>query len=163
MGLTIDNRSGYDTGDLRRFCAAGLRANGVRGDVHVTIVSSPIRSRGCAQVGGQRMVLAIAAPSYSSKGEFERRLSRLLDHEAAHLRGVEHEQMRKPLLYSEGDTSEWARGLVVRYRGRAPNQMAVLRKPSAKPKTKRRGMFARIVAVARARAKKHQGKRKKKR
>lgn len=130
MTLRLENRSGYDTEDLRRFVRRGLRACGVRGNVSVVIVSSPIRSRGCATVGGRRMVLAVASPARTTKKEFIRRLARLLEHEAAHLRGVEHKGMSRELLYSLGSTPSWARGVRIRYRGRAPDQLAVLRAPA---------------------------------
>ncbi len=127
MGLRLINRSGYDDEDLRRFVRRGLSACGVRGAVECTCVASPIRSRGCAEVGGKRMVLAIAAPSRTSKKEFLRRLARLFEHEAAHLRGLEHHKMDRDLLYSRGPTPDWARGTKLRYVGRAGDQMAALR------------------------------------
>jgi hypothetical protein len=73
------------------------------------------------------MVLAVAAPSHSTPKEFYRRLSRLIDHECAHLRGLEHKHMPEELLYSTGPRSEWSQGMTIQYRGRAPDQMAVLR------------------------------------
>lgn len=127
--LRLDNRSGYDTEGLRRFIRRGLVACRVRGDVHVTVVSSPIRSRGCATVGGREMVLAVASPSRTTHREFIRRLARLIEHEAAHLRGVEHGRMPRDLLYSLGSTPAWARGARIPYRGRAPDQMLALRDP----------------------------------
>lgn len=125
MRLRLENRSGYDTEDLRRFLLAGLRATVPKlRDVDAVVVSSPIRSRGCAEVGGRRIVIAIAPPSRFSL----RRLSRLLDHEAAHLTGKEHEDMARELLYSLGPIPDWAKrwyhaGGRLRYKGRAPAQV----------------------------------------
>jgi len=137
--MRFTNRSGYDTADLRSFIDEALRTYGVRSrDVEVIVVAAPKRSRGCAEVGrcfgdrcvgGRRMVIAIAPPSYDTSYEaFLRRLSNLLRHECAHLRGYEHEDMDYHLLYSYGPITPWARrwsrgGRRIRYRGRAPNQM----------------------------------------
>ncbi len=129
MSLRIDNQSGYDTADLRRFIRRGLAACGVRGAIHVTVTAAPGRSRGCATVGGRRMNLALASPSYS-RGSFDsflRRLGNLLQHEAAHLRGMEHHQMPPTLLMSHGPIPAWAKGAKIRYLGRAPDQMRHLR------------------------------------
>ncbi len=127
LDVRLENRSGYDTESLRRFVRRGLAAYGVRGIVHVTILASPIRSRGCATVGGRRMVLAMAAPSRTTSREFLRRLARLIEHEAAHLRGVEHKNMPRELLYSLGPTPAWAKGIKIPHRGRAPDQLKALR------------------------------------
>lgn len=138
--LTLENHSGYDTGDLRRLCLAAFRALGVRTPKRVIVVASPIRTRGCATVArdrpGSPIVIAIASPSRFSMAK----LARVLEHEIAHARGAEHEDMlrdqrwgrdrkeRERLHYSEGPLPRWARGLWVRYRGRAPDQMARLRR-----------------------------------
>lgn len=145
--LRLVNRSGYDTEDLRRYIRRGLRANRVRQDVLVIVVASPIRSRGCAEVGGGRMTLAIAAPGRTSTREFYRRFARLIDHECGHLNGYDHDQMRRlsrAFLYSEGPESRWSRGLRIRYRGRAPKQLALLGRRSSVVSTR---------STARARAK----------
>lgn len=111
---------------------AGLAAYGVRGLVReVVITASPIYSRGCADVGGRRRLsIAIAPPSRlrpdEPNSDGRRRLARLIEHEAAHLRGLDHDDMPHNLLYSLGPTPTWAQGLPLRYRGRAPNQMDVL-------------------------------------
>lgn len=73
------------------------------------------------------MVLAVASPSRTTPKEFIRRLARLIEHEAAHLRGVEHGRMPRELLYSLGPTPAWARGAKISYRSRAPDQMKALR------------------------------------
>lgn len=112
--LRLENRSRYATEDLRRFLLRGMRACRIR-HLDVIVVPSPIRSRGCADVGGRRMVIAIAAPSRLTM----RRLARLFEHEAAHIRGMEHEGMPRDLLYSLGDVPRWARNLKIRYRGSA--------------------------------------------
>ena len=121
--LALDNRSGYDTGDLRRFLVSGFRAMGAKGPKSVIVVSSPIRSRGCAEIGGPRqgraMVLSIAAPSHFSM----RRLTRLFEHEYTHQKGYEHDDMRREVMWSLGPVPSWARGLKIRYRGRAPAQI----------------------------------------
>lgn len=134
--------------DLRRFIACGLAATstwGKRGEpLRVVVSASPIRSRGCAEVGGSgpcsgdscpvgrngsRLILAIAAP-----WRFElRRFARLLEHEAAHVRGYEHEMMDHELLLSLGPIPDWAtrwfeRGGRLRYWGRAPDQLPFLRR-----------------------------------
>jgi hypothetical protein len=94
--------------------------------IEIVVVAAPQRSRGCAEVGGHRMVLAIAPPSYSDYASFMRRLSRLFEHEARHLQGIEHAQMSEALLYSLGPTCSWAKGLRIRYVRRAPRQIDVL-------------------------------------
>ena len=140
----LENRTGYDTNDLLRFFQTGLRATGTRSDrLRIVVVASPIRSRGCAEVGqrvcspcedddretcctynsGTKMVIALAAPWRYSL----RRLARLLEHEAAHIRGYSHEEMDHDVLLSLGNTPRWAEGTVLRYRGRAPSQLAFLR------------------------------------
>jgi hypothetical protein len=74
------------------------------------------------------MSIAIASPSHFSL----RRFVRLVIHEAAHLRGIVHGRMcqnGKPacnLLYSTGPLPEWAKGVRIRYHGRAPDQLATL-------------------------------------
>lgn len=120
----LENRSGYATDDLYRFVLLGLKATRtpMRG-LRVVFVASPIRSRGCATVAGRRMVIAIASPANYSL----RRLARLIEHEAAHLRGIEHGQMDRKMLYSLGPVPEWAKGMRIRYRGKAPPQLAFLR------------------------------------
>lgn len=151
----LENRTGYDSDDLRRFFAVGLAATrtwpgyGSRKwpDVdrtkppvlRIVVVSSPIRSRGCAEVGkricekdgtacarvnGSRMVIAMAAPWRFSL----RRLGRLFEHECAHIRGFEHEDMDKNVLLSLGPTPEWALGSTFRYYGTAPPQLPYLRR-----------------------------------
>ena len=145
----LENRTGYDTDDLLRFFQIGLRATGTRtttpsgGCLRIVVVASPIRSRGCAEVGqrvctpcedndretcctynsGTKMVIALAAPWRYSL----RRLARLLEHEAAHIRGYSHEEMDHDVLLSLGDTPRWAEGTILRYRGRAPAQLGFLR------------------------------------
>lgn len=129
--FALINRSGYDTEDLRRFVAKGLATVGIREPKRVLIVAAPQRSRGCAEIGclsgreGRTLVLAIAPPSHYSL----RRLSRLFVHEAAHLLGLEHEDMSRNLLYSLGPVPRWAQGTRIRYHGRAPNQFDGLGEP----------------------------------
>lgn len=72
---------------------------------------------------GKRMVIALAAPWRFSL----RRLARLFEHECAHIRGYEHEDMKKDLLLSLGATPKWAEGTQLRYYGSAPPQLPFLR------------------------------------
>lgn len=121
------NRTGYDTGDLKRFFAKGLRAMKVRTrgkPLFIFVVAAPARSRGCAEVKGHRMVIALASPSHLSM----RRLARLFMHETAHIQGLDHDDMPRDLLLSLGSIPSWARGFRLRYRGKAPNQMLFLRR-----------------------------------
>ena len=137
----LDNRTGYDTRDLQDFCKKGLVATKTRGrgELRIVFSASPIRSRGCAEVGtrvckgdkctrknGNRMVIAIAAPWRFSL----RRLARLFEHECAHIRGYEHEDMDKNLLFSLGPTPDWAKECTFRYYRSAPSQIPFLRTSS---------------------------------
>jgi len=122
--LNVQNRSGYDTEDLREFFSRGLSAMRVRTCRRIIVVAAPARSRGCADVGsvkvhGRVIVIAIAPPSRFSL----RRLARLFEHEVAHTLGHEHETMPHDLLWSLGAIPRWARGARIRYLGRAPNQL----------------------------------------
>lgn len=137
--FTLENHSGWDTKDLGRFFARGLRALGVRRHKLIVVVASPIRSRGCAEVGepltgtgstssynrrlrireGEAIVIAMAPPARFSV----RRLARLFEHEVTHTKGLEHEEMSERVLWSLGDVPPWAKGVPLRYRGRAPTQL----------------------------------------
>lgn len=121
--MLLENRSGYDTRDLRRFFHRAFRALGFSlrevERLEVLVTAAPARSRGCAVVGGRRISISIASPHRFSM----RRLCRLLMHEAAHLKGLDHPDMDEDLLYSLGPTPEWGRDVALRYRGRAPNQL----------------------------------------
>ncbi len=127
--FTLENHSGWDTKDLARFFARGLRALGVRQHKLIVVVASPIRSRGCAEVGekaynqrlreGEAVVIAMAPPARFSV----RRLARLFEHEVTHTKGFEHEEMSERVLWSLGDVPSWAKGTPLRYRGRAPSQL----------------------------------------
>lgn len=132
MGFRLKNLSGYDSSDLRKFFEAGFRAmrfpKKLTDTYEIFVMASPVRSRGCAEIGGTKMVISIAAPSNFTV----RRLARLFEHEAAHLAGKDHAQMgqlRESLLYSLGPTPKWAEKLHVRYRKRAPNQTRLLSSP----------------------------------
>lgn len=136
--MRLWNASGYDTRDLHRFFMDGLRAMEIPSSrirtLRVAVTSAPRRSRGCADVGGTRISIAIAPPSYSPYPEFIRRLARLWEHETAHAMGFDHDDMPERLLYSNGTTPRWARPWanrehVIRYRGRAVgDQIALLSK-----------------------------------
>jgi hypothetical protein len=134
LRLVLRNDTAWNDADLRRFVYAGLRANGVTGTIHVHVTPSPIYSRGCAEVGCVRtgvcrLRLALGRPSYhSTRALWIRRASRLLDHEARHLTGLDHDRMPERLLYSLGPPSSWARGLPMRWTGkrrRPPPPMVV--------------------------------------
>lgn len=125
--FTLDNRTGWNTRDLARFFARGLRALRARGKRHIIVVASPIRSRGCAEIGerfgdrlreGEAIVISIASPAKFSL----RRLARLFEHEVTHTLGYEHEQMPERILWSEGGIPSWAK-TPLRYEGRAPRQI----------------------------------------
>lgn len=126
--FTLDNRSGYDSADLRSFFAKGLKAMGVRNLKKIVVVASPIRTRGCAEVSpdrpGAMIVIAIAPPGKFTLAKF----SRIVEHEITHAKGFEHDRMPESVLWSEGDVPAWARGAVLRHRGRAPNQLGFLRR-----------------------------------
>lgn len=127
--FTLENHSGWDTKDLARLFARGLRALGVRQHKLIIVVASPIRSRGCAEIGekaynrrlreGEAIVIAMAPPARFSM----RRLARLFEHEVTHTKGLEHEEMSERVLWSLGDVPSWARNTPLRYRGRAPAQI----------------------------------------
>lgn len=129
--FTLENHSGWDTKDLARFFARGLRAFGVKEPKLIVVVASPIRSRGCAEIGqkaygnrlkvkeGENIVIAMAPPSRFCL----RRLARLFEHEVTHAKGFEHEEMEERVLWSLGDIPPWARNTPLRYRGRAPTQL----------------------------------------
>lgn len=122
-GFWLENLSGYDTGDLGVLFVRGLKATNTRiPDLRIIVKASPIRSRGCATVNGSRMIFAMASPVRFSL----RRLARLFEHEAAHLRGLEHEDMDRDLLFSLGPVPDWAEGAKIRYLGRAPPQLQYL-------------------------------------
>jgi hypothetical protein len=97
----------------------------------VTIVSSPIYSRGCANVGKStrrrdeesRIVIAIAQPARLAAPGGMRRLARVVEHELLHTQGLDHEDMSEKDLYSLGPLPEWAYGKRLRYEGRARNQL----------------------------------------
>ena len=140
--FTLTNRTGYDTRDLARFFARGLAATHTRArdgkPLRIVTVPSPIRSRGCAEVGkkpcsgpscdtsqnGSKMAIAVAGPHKASL----RRLAHLLVHECAHIRGYDHKDMDRDTLLSLGATPAWARGTKIRYYGSAPPQLPFLRK-----------------------------------
>ena len=129
MRLRVENWSGYDTEDLGRFFIRGLRATKTRvADLRITVVAAPQRSRGCAEIGGREMTIAMNAPWYCRRTDCERRLARMFMHECAHIQGFEHRDMPRDLLLSYGPRPAWAKGARIRYVGRAPNQMEILRK-----------------------------------
>jgi hypothetical protein len=140
--MKFTNLSGYDTRDLRDFFEEALdRFRVPTRQLELIATAAPKRSRGCAEVGkiecsrtrcrlvpGNRMVIAIGPPSYYHYEfpRFMRRLQHLTRHEGAHIIGYEHEDMDHRLLHSLGPVSPWALRHEIRYRGRAPNQLAAL-------------------------------------
>jgi hypothetical protein len=58
------------------------------------------------------MNIAIASPSRFCI----RRLARLYEHELAHIKGFDHEEMDQALLYSTEGVPAWAKGLRIRRR-----------------------------------------------
>lgn len=129
--LEIDNRSGYATSDLRDFFQTAMRNLGLHEKKSILVVSSPIRSRGCAEVGpmkrgrkeGEKVVIALASPSHFSL----KRLTNLTIHELGHTAGLEHEDMPYNMHWSIGPLPSWARRFDrpnwPRYTGRAPPQL----------------------------------------
>ena len=97
-----------------------------RGSRRIIVVTAPGRTRGCAEIGyqkrgrqGEAMVIAISAPSRFRM----KRFSRVFEHEIVHTLGSDHEDMPERVLWSLGDTPDWAQGLKLRYRRRAPSQI----------------------------------------
>jgi hypothetical protein len=86
------------------------RARGLR----IAVVTSPNRSRGCADVGGNRVVMQVAPPSKFSK----KKLARLFEHELLHTKGLEHSDMNHDQLWSGSSEPEWSKGSKLRYRKR---------------------------------------------
>ena len=121
------NNTGYNTEDLKRFCISGLRVLRARAPKRIAFVAAPRRSRGCAEVGKTKsasgeerdIVIAIAPPSRFTM----RRLARLFQHEVTHSFGYEHHEMQHDVLWSLGSIPDWAKGLTIRYQGRAPSQI----------------------------------------
>lgn len=117
----------------------------------MVFTSSPIRTRGCSFVGGEkRITIALAAPSYHGGNErlLVAKAAWILNHEAIHALGLDHEQMCPgrttcPLLESRGPMPRWAKGLRLRHVKRAPDQMTALRP------------FARSLQKSRSRRKAH--------
>jgi hypothetical protein len=91
--------------------------------LEVVVTPTPQRTRGCAVVGGKKMVLAVAPPSRFSKAK----LARIIKHELLHARGKEHEEMAEDELWSSGPEPAWAKGKQVRYRGRGESVQRRLR------------------------------------
>jgi hypothetical protein len=91
----------------------GVPAN-ASSPLEVMVTPTPQRTRGCAVVGGKKMVLAVAPPSRFSKAK----LARIIKHEMLHARGKEHEDMKEDELWSSGPEPEWSKDKQVRSRGR---------------------------------------------
>jgi hypothetical protein len=124
--FTLDNRTGWASRDLARLFARGLKAYGIFTHVDIIAWPSPIRSRGCAQIGrggrnGRAMVIAMASPSHFDL----RRLARLFEHEVSHTKGQQHEDMSHDVLWSLGPVPAWAK-VSLRWRG---SRASLSRKP----------------------------------
>lgn len=122
--VVLENRSGYDARDLAAFLQRGLGAAGVRRPKRAIVTASPIYTRGCAaispDVAGAGISIAIAAPNRFRLAK----LARIVEHEARHLLGEDHGDMPARHVYtSAASVPRWARGLSVRYVGRAPPQL----------------------------------------
>lgn len=125
--LLVRNLSGYETRSLAAVVQRGLGVAGVRRPKRLVITASPIYTRGCAAISPDRpwavLSLAIAAPSKFRMAK----LARIIEHEARHLLGEDHEGMPERHVYtSAGSVPSWARGMSVRYRGRAPGQLGAM-------------------------------------
>ncbi len=119
--FTLDNRSEWSSRDLARFFARGLKAYGIKTPRDIIVVPSPIRSRGCAEIGNGKpgtcrparpIVIAIASPSRFNL----RRLARLFLHELTHTCCYTHEDMPHDVLWSLGSVPKWAR-VNIRWQG----------------------------------------------
>lgn len=115
--FTLDNRSGWASRDLAKFFHRGLVAFKAKTPKHIIVTPSPIRSRGCAQIGqggkeAEAIVIAIASPSHFDL----RRLARLFEHEFAHTKGQYHEDMSHNVMWSLGPVPRWAK-VTIRWQG----------------------------------------------
>ena len=79
--------------------------------LELVVTTNPNRTRGCAEVGGTAIVIAVAPPSKFS----QRKLARIFEHELTHILGLDHHEMPEPVLWSRGGTPEWARDLPLRW------------------------------------------------
>jgi hypothetical protein len=122
MPLRVINRTHYDTGDLTRLFERGFRALKLDPSKVVEVRPTKGDSRGIAWVGRckakrcetKSMVLKLPPPANLTM----RRLSRLFEHEAMHLKGYSHEDMSEKVYWSSQDTvAPWARGVTLRWRG----------------------------------------------
>lgn len=105
-GVTVQNLSRYDTTDIGRFVKRGVAAYGDKAQqkrLLVVVRPAPGRTRGCARLGGDAMVLAVARPSKWST----RKAALILRHEVAHLRGADHHEMSEDVLWSRGPLPRW--------------------------------------------------------
>lgn len=104
-----------DTRDITRFVRAGVRAYGGPSDLHVLVRHHPERTRGCANLYGRSVVLALGPRAHVTPAK----VALILRHELAHIHGIDHDHMRPMLLYSEGPCPPWARRLPLRLKRRA--------------------------------------------
>ena len=121
--VTLENFSGYDSGDLLELFERGRVAENAPCQLEVQVTPTPNRTRGCATVGGKKVVVAVAPPSRFSKAK----LARIYRHELRHIAGQEHEDMTERDLWSSGPEPEWSRGVSIRYRQRGESVRGKLR------------------------------------
>lgn len=100
-----------------------VKASGIRKHLQVEVVPGPGRTRGCATVHGNKIVIQIAPPSKMSR----RKLAGILRHELLHIAGLEHDDMTEHDLWSKGGEPEWMRRMPLRYRRRGEKVEDTLR------------------------------------
>lgn len=123
LRLKLDNRTRWDTRDLRRFVLAGLKHCGVDGYWTVRIASTrqPYGSSGLAYVNSHWFQINIPAYGWSDNWRSKiqlvtlpavklREVGQVLEHEVAHCRGLHHGEMRP----SEDIPATWTLWLSIR-------------------------------------------------
>lgn len=147
MKIKLTNKSHLRTGDLRVYFRAACRALGIKGSKHITVNAS--RSgyvTGRASLGklvrigpnsGYRRIegfsVRLSVPRKESHlprrkamegGEPEQtwraQVARVLEHELLHTLGVDHKDMTRAQMYSDGDEPDWSRGLALRAKEAKP-------------------------------------------
>jgi hypothetical protein len=118
-GITVQNRTRYKTSAVTDFVRRGILAYGderLKKRCLVVVVNVPGRTRGCARMHGDAMVLGLARPSkWSTK-----KAALILRHEVAHMRGADHHEMSDDVHWSKG-TPSWTRGQLDQPTRKAPH------------------------------------------
>lgn len=115
--MELDNTTKYRTDDLRKFVLAGLKATGTELPKVVRIrYSRNSQHSGWAAYNGRRMQLTL--PGKTEKLDLKH-FGQVIEHEAAHLRGLRHRDMHRSLLYSQTEAA-WTDGLELRMREDKP-------------------------------------------